>query len=238
MQRYFISETEFTGAYIKADFHHIKNVLRMKTGDNIIVCFKRKAFLCQITEFANEVVRFNVIKENTGDSELKIEVTLFVGFPKGDKLDFICEKATELGAAKIKPVMMERSIVKLDERKRTERTIRLKRICKEAAEQAERNFIPEILAIEDLRKVLFKDYDYLFVCYERETENTMKKYFEKITPGSKIGVLFGPEGGISNSEFEYLKNNNFQSISLGKRILRAETAPLTFLSMLIYQYEL
>jgi len=238
MQRYFISENEFTGSFIKTDFHHIKNVLRMKTDDDIIVCFNQKSFLCKIIEFTEQVVKFNKIEEIMSDNELKIEVTLFVGFPKGDKLDLICEKATELGVTKIKPVMMERSIVKLDERKRSERVIRLKRICKEASEQAERSFIPEVLAIEDLKKTLFNDYDYLFFCYEREAKNNMKNYFKKIANGSKIGVLFGPEGGISNSEYVFLKNNKFQPISLGKRILRAETAPLAFLSMLIYEYEL
>ncbi|MGN7388522.1 16S rRNA (uracil(1498)-N(3))-methyltransferase [Sporosarcina sp. SAFN-015] len=246
MQRYFL-ETSFDNdgnAHISGDDgKHIVKVMRMEVGDCIIAVDEGEAFISEITDILNDGV---AVKKKDGplpSNEMQVNVTIACGLPKGDKLDFIVQKGTELGMRSIIPFEAERSIVKWDTKKGSKKVERLQKIAKEAAEQCHRTIMPEVLSPMSFKQLLkeSKNYDIRFFADEEDAKGTdpnkiadrLKNVYHKQT----VLVVFGPEGGLSRKEAEEMSAADFLSVSLGPRILRTETAPLYFLSAMSYEFE-
>ncbi len=243
MQNFFIEKQNLIDGFVKIsgnDFNHIKNVLRMKIGDKFLISLDKKSSLCQIEDFLDNQVVAKVIEYDYQDTSLGIEIYLFQGLPKSDKLELIIQKAVELGVHAIIPVQMERSIAKIEPNKVKSKTERYQSIAKSAAEQSKRTIIPEVTEPTSLKLALekAKEMDLFLIPYENQKgiENTKKALFS-IKKGFKVGVLIGPEGGFSDKEIE-LATAVGTPISLGKRILRTETASITALSMLMLHAEM
>ena len=245
MQRYFVSKEiinkDLGIAKIsdKENVHHIRDVMRFKNGDEIILLTNDELeYLCIISDISNSVSLI-IKSERINNNELNAEIDIAHGLVRKEKREETLRRLVELGCHKYIPVMMERSIVKMDKYK--ENNDRIKTIIKECSEQSERGKMLEyndVISFKDLIKVS-KSYDYLFVCFEdsgRSNEKALNSYLGKLK-NKKVLVLIGPEGGISNTELSLLKDNGFIPIGLGKRILRTETAPLFIMSILGYMVE-
>lgn len=227
------------------DFHHIIKVMRMKENDEIICVSKeQQAAKCCITKISDDQISADIIQWIEEEVELPIDVTIVSGLPKGDKLEWIIQKGTELGASKFVPFTADRSIVKWDEKKGDKKVSRWQKIAKEAAEQSHRNKIPEVLSPISLHSLIqvAQDYDVKVVAYEEEAKqgetSALATTLAAMESGQTLLAVFGPEGGLSTSEIETLRKNGFTTCGLGPRILRTETAPLYLLSTLSYQLEL
>ncbi len=226
---------------VDKDFNHIKNVLRMKTGDKILVTCDDKSALCKIVEINCDTVITEIIEENYQDTSLPVEIYLFQGLPKSDKMELIIQKAVELGVHAIVPVETMRSVVKLDEKKKDGKRTRWQAISESAAKQSKRNSIPEVKNVMSFDNAIefAKTMDVFLIPYENafgmiDTKNALTQ----IKSGMKIGVMIGAEGGFEQSEIEKALSINGKVISLGKRILRAETASIATLSMLMLYCEM
>ena len=218
------------------DFNHIKNVLRMTVGDTFLVSENGISNLCEIECFDNESVVAKIIEENYNDTNLPIKIYLFQGLPKGDKMELIIQKTVELGVEGIIPVEMNRCVVKLDDKKKKSKVSRWQTISESAAKQSKRNTIPEIFDVLTYKQAMekAKEMDLFLVPYESKNgmEDT-KTALSQIKSGMSVGILVGPEGGFDDKEVEKLITfNNLKPISLGKRILRTETAGLYMLSVI------
>ena len=223
------------------DFNHIKNVLRMHIGDTFLVSDKGISNLCEIQSFDSEAVIAKIMEENYQDTELPIKIYLFQGLPKSDKMELIIQKCVELGVHKIIPVEMSRSVVKIDDKKKKSKVTRWQAISESAAKQSKRTIIPEIGDILTYKQALSnaKDLDLVLVPYESkngmlDTTNALKE----IKKGISIGIFIGPEGGFDEKEIELAKEIDCRIISLGKRILRTETAAITTTSMCMLYAEM
>ncbi|MFJ7949963.1 16S rRNA (uracil(1498)-N(3))-methyltransferase [Lysinibacillus sp. NPDC096418] len=245
MQRYFI-ETAIEDARITGeDARHIARVMRMKEGEEIVVVAQNTAYICEITAFDGDDVLVQATERTIPSPELPVNVTVACGLPKGDKLELITQKATELGMFALLPFEAERSIVKWDAKKGAKKQERLQKIAKEAAEQSHRTHIPEIyepIGFKQLIQLLDK-YDAVFIADEEDAKAEKRTRFaEKLKnvydkKSKSILIIFGPEGGISRKEADTLIQAGAQTMSLGPRILRAETAPLYALSAISYEFE-
>lgn len=246
MQRYFIDEpfNEQKQLAIGGEIaHHITHVMRMRKGEEIIVVQNGIAYVCTILSTGQEVV-----VEQTGETvpspEMPIQVDIACGLPKGDKLEFIAQKGTELGMHALIPFAAERSIVKWDEKKSERKIQRLYKIAQEAAEQSHRTFVPIISPPLSFQQLLERvsTYDAVFVADEEEAKNGRTRFADKLKKvydieSKCILFIFGPEGGITRREIEALKERGAVPVALGPRILRAETAPLYVLSAISYEFE-
>lgn len=244
MYNFFVKNEHFTkdtATILGEDVNHIKNVLRMEIGTKIYTTNIEThiKYLTEIKSIENEKVECNILEE-VPTTELPINITLYQGLPKSDKLEFIIEKATELGACKIVPVEMRFSIAKI--KNEDKKIVRWNKIAESAAKQSKRNIIPSIEQTIKVNEMInqFKQYDLILVAYENESKQTLKDVLknsqkEKI---KNVALVIGPEGGVDSKEIELLIQNGAKCVSLGKRILRTETAPLTLLSMLVYEFEL
>ena len=247
MYKFFVNEEQIENNKIKVigeDVNHIKNVLRLEKEEKICICNKETAisFYAKIIDFNMDFIMCEIIEKITETTETNCYIHIFQGLPKSDKFEFIIEKSTEIGVKEITPVSMKRSIVKLDEKDKSKKLIRWQKIAEVAAKQSKRDSILKVNNVINFQNIFekIKDYDILLVAYEEEKENTLKCILNKLKnteKALKIAVIIGPEGGIDESEIEYCKANNFVSISLGKRILRTETAPLVIASNIIYELE-
>ena len=243
MQKYFISEEEFNLNQIRSDdAFHIANVMRCRVNDNVLIGYNNKTYLVKLTNITNKMVTFEIVKEETGVHELPVFVTIFQGYPKGDKLDDIIKHSTELGVYEIIPTIMKRSIFKLDTKKLESKLIRFNKIAKEAAEQSFRDYVPNIPSIKYLKEIDFSNFDKKILCYEESAKNNelvnFKNIISSLNKNDKVAILIGPEGGIDDSELTYLKDKGFVECSLGPRILRTETASFYCLSSISYELEL
>ncbi|MBR3618038.1 MAG: 16S rRNA (uracil(1498)-N(3))-methyltransferase [Acholeplasmatales bacterium] len=243
MQKYFISVDDFRNNKITSDdVFHISNVMRYKIGDSILIGYDKKEYLSKIVEITKNYVAYEIIEERIGNTELPVFVSLFQGYPKGDKLDDIIKHSVELGVYEIYPTIMKRSVFKLDEKKKDSKIIRFNKISKEAAEQSERLIVPAIPDIKYLKTIDFSSYDYKILCYEESARNNelfnFKTIIKKLEKNNKVAIVIGPEGGIDSSELDYLLKQGFIPCALGPRILRTETAPLYALSAISYEMEL
>lgn len=247
MQRYFVHEEQVNNNHITIegdDAHHITRVMRMEPGDEVYCCLSGKTALCTIAEITNTFVKVAVVQWVEEHSELPIAITIASGLPKGDKLELILQKGTELGAAAFLPFQASRSIVKWDGKKSEKKVERWAKIAKEAAEQAHRSIVPSVTAPISFKELLAASvqYDACIVAYEEEARKGEKANFvqtlEKLQPGQRLLVVFGPEGGLTEDEVQRLREHTFVSCSLGPRILRTETAPLYALSAVSYHFEL
>ena len=230
--RFYITDT---------DFNHIKNVLRMKQGDEFLVSFEGKSHLCTLEELSEGQATAKIITENYQSTELPIYIHLFQGLPKADKMELIIQKCTELGVSEITPVEMSRCVVKIEEKKKKSKTERWQAISESAAKQSKRNLIPRVNTPLSFANALeqAEELDLFLVPYENEDGmKATADCISKIKGGMKIGVLIGPEGGFDEKEIELCREKGFDVISLGARILRTETAAITSISMLMLYSEM
>jgi len=242
-----INEITKSASIIGNDVNHIKNVLRMKVGEQITLSDGelQVEYLCQITDFDNDEVHCEIIESENKSSELPVKVILFQGLPKQDKLETIVQKTVELGVGEIVPVRCHRSVVKLDDKKVKNKTERWNAIALAAAKQSKRSVIPEVLEVMNYGEAL--DYakekcDVVLLPYEhadssRDAMEETRKILGNITEGATVGIFVGPEGGFEDNEVEKALSINAEVITLGKRILRTETAPLVLMSWIVLTME-
>lgn len=232
MQQYFAKNKNLE--LEDSDYHHIKNVMRMKTGDVIKVVYDGVIYDCKLTNIEDKS-KFEIItkkkEENVG---FKVDVAF--SLIKEQKLNYLLQKATELGVNKLIPLNTRRSVVKIDGKKENSKVLRWNKICKEASEQAFRSFVPEVSSVLSLKDLINGDYDLKLLCSLNKNTKNIKKVLQKNDKCVKILLVVGPEGGFEPMEEEYLLENGFTSVSLGNTVLRAETAPVTALSMIKYEF--
>lgn len=223
------------------DSNHLRKVLRIKEGEQILVNDEQGfEYTCEISGITEDEVLTTVLWKEAADRELPVEITLFQGLPKGDKMELIIQKAVELGAARIVPVATKRAVVKLDEKKAEKKQARWQAIAESAAKQSKRAIIPEVESVFTMKQAvqMAKGLDEILIPYElaegmEYTRNTL----EKIKDVKSVGIFIGPEGGFEESEVALAKESGAKPITLGKRILRTETAGLYLLSVLGYLLE-
>ena len=224
-----------------SDVNHIKNVLRMKIGEELEISDgNNKKYLCEIETMSSDEVCAKIKEELKVDTELPSKIYLFQGLPKSDKMELIVQKAVELGVYEIIPVATKRAVVKLDDKKASKKIERWQAIAESGAKQSGRNVIPEVKKVMAFKEAVqyAKALDVLLVPYElAEGMMETKTIISAIKPGQSVGFFIGPEGGFETSEVEYAIENGAKAITLGKRILRTETAGLTTLSILMYHLE-
>ena len=224
-----------------ADVNHIRNVLRMRTGEEVLIADGRGAeYRCKLTDLSENEVRAQILWKLDGNAELASAVTLFQGLPKSDKMDLIVQKCVELGVDRIVPVSTKRAVVKLDAKKEETRLKRWNTISESAAKQSGRGVIPEVSGVMSFGKALeeAKKLDVLLIPYERaEHMAETRRVMGEIRPGQSVGVFIGPEGGFEESEVEEAVAAGARAITLGRRILRTETAGLAVMAMLGYLLE-
>jgi len=231
MHRFFIP-IEQIPVITGSDARQIQTVLRMKPGDKLeLADGSGKIYGCKIKETEKDRVVCQILETKEPTNNSKIKITIAQCLPKAKKMDLIIQKCTELGVAEIIPVISERTVAK------GEKPERWQKLAKEAAEQSGGSFIPTIKSLISFGEILnlAKDYDLALIPWELETDNYIKKALSNNL--KNILVLIGSEGGFSQKEVEQAKTAGFTSVSLGKRILRTETAGITILSMINYEYE-
>ena len=227
---------------IGADVNHIKNVLRMKQGEQICVSCSRDGleYRCEIKEINSEEVTAGIMWVQDGAAELSSQIYLFQGLPKGDKMELIIQKAVELGAHEIIPVASRRCVVKLDAKKESAKLKRWSAISESAAKQSKRLLIPQVREVMSFKEAVAyaESMDIRLFPYElaKGMEHT-RELIGSIRAGQKIAVFIGPEGGFAEEEAEYAREHGLEAVTLGRRILRTETAGLAVLSVLMYQLE-
>ena len=217
------------------EVHHIRNVLKLKESENVICVKGSREYILSIKEMSKESIVFQVTGEIDTDSENPFSLTLFQATPKGDKTEFIIEKSTEAGATFLCVVNTSRSVAKLTNENIFKKEERYNKIAKSAACQSGRTVIPEVKCFLKLSDIDFSGYDLLILCYEDEDKTTLKKILTDNKDKKNIGVLIGPEGGIDKDEVAYLLKKGFLCASLGKRILRCETAGLYTIANINYE---
>lgn len=246
MQRYFTNEPiseNNTVTITGDDAHHMIQVMRMSPGDQVFVVANDQTFTMEIIEGTSKVVTLKIKEIHSNSNEMPIKVSLVCGLPKGDKLELITQKATELGMYELFPFAAKRSIVKWDNAKNDKKVARLQKIAKEAAEQSHRSHIPEIHNPISIKQLIenSKSFDVKYVADEEDAKiEELQKFAEqlkKVYDKQSILIVFGPEGGLDRTEIKLLLENDFQTIALGPRILRTETAPLYALSAISYEFE-
>lgn len=224
-----------------ADHNHICNVLRMQAGDTFLVSCDGISYLCRLEEIGADAVSAQIVEEDYQNTELPVRFYLFQGLPKGDKLELIIQKTVELGVAGIIPVEMSRSVVKIEEKKKQAKQTRWQSIAESAAKQSKRNVIPEVTEPISYKRAMAKaqEMDLFLVPYESQRGMAdTREALQRIKPGMSVGILIGPEGGFDPREIELAKQAGGCIISLGKRILRAETAAVTAVGMGMLYVEL
>ncbi len=243
MYHFFVEEKQVNGenAYISgSDVNHIVNVLRMKIGEELLISVKGDwDYLCKIEEIENDRVNLKVL-ESMEQRELPIKLTLLQGIPKSDKLEMIIQKATELGVSNIIPVKTNRVVVKIDEKKTQAKVNRWNAIAQSAAKQSKRSIIPKVLNPQTLDNALeiVKDYGVKLLPYENaDGIKKTKDILNSLDSKNNIAVFIGPEGGFEEAEVKKSTDSGFEVITLGKRILRTETAGLALLSNIMIRLE-
>lgn len=247
MRKFFVKQENVKEDKIEiigSDVNHIKNVLRLKIGDQIQICIQetQENYVCEISAIEKEVVQTKILEKIDGVAEGNIELHIFQGLPKADKMELILQKGTELGVSKFIPVAFRRSIVKLAGKDEVKKIERWQKIAEVAAKQAKRDFVPKVESVKKVKEIcnLANEYDLLLLAYEEETENLIKNELLNIKHTKetlKIAVIVGPEGGIEKEEVEILQKAGAKVVSLGKRILRTETVALQVSSIIMYELE-
>ena len=223
------------------DVNHIKNVLRLKPGESVTISDGEGTdYLCHITSLSSEMVTCDIVDIVKNASELKCMITLFQGMPKSDKLELIIQKAVELGACEIVPVMTKRTIVKLDDKKAGKRIERYNAIAKSAAEQSGRGIIPVVKDFMSFKEALqyAASLDMNIIPYEEaKGMEYSREVIKSIKAVKSLGIFIGPEGGFAKEEVEAAEAMGAKCITLGNRILRTETAGLTTLSIIMFEID-
>ena len=244
MHRFFVEPhqvTEDTIRKVGTDVNHIKNVLRMKVGDVLQISDgHNQQYLCSILSMEATEVVVSIEETLATSTELPSKLYLFQGLPKGDKMEFIIQKAVELGVYEIIPVATKRAVVKLDEKKAAKKVERWNSIAESGAKQSGRNVIPTVMDVMSYNEALAyaKKLDVVLIPYElAEGMEETRQIIAGIRRGQSVGIFIGPEGGFEVEEVERAKMQGILPVTLGKRILRTETAGLTMLSILMYHLE-
>lgn len=247
MQQYFVKDNYSKQNFIlsKDDSFHITRVMRKKIGDKVFVAFSdNKRYVCELVKVDVEGVEIYPLEEVEYSTELDVDITIAIPPLKNDKIEYLIQKATELGVKNIVLFDSERNVAKIKVDKFDSKKKRWEKIAKEASEQSKRGFIPTI-SYEKTITILIESYtnmDYKVIAYENESNNTSNNNLSQLLNGDlykkSVIAIFGSEGGLSEKEVSIFNENGYKSIGLGKRILRAETAPLYFISCLAYFSEL
>ena len=244
MHHFFVTPSQVSGETIFVegqDVNHMKNVLRMKIGEQVEISDgNNKKYLCEVEAFESETVRLQIVEEMEADTELSSKLYLFQGLPKSDKMELIVQKAVELGAYEIIPVATKRAVVKLDAKKAAKKVERWNGISESAAKQAGRSLIPEVTEVLTFSQALekAKQLDVVLIPYElAEGMDESRAIIRSIEKGQSVGIFIGPEGGFEQAEVEQAMEAGANPVTLGKRILRTETAGLTILSILMFELE-
>ncbi len=253
MHRFFVEPSQIQKDEIEirgGDVNHIRNVLRMRTGDELLVSDGYgNEYQCRIRVCAEDMICTDILKRRRIESELSCRITLFQCLPKGDKMELIIQKAVELGAAGIVPVASKRCVVRLDAKKEANKRKRWQAVAEGAAKQSGRALIPPVFPVKNFREALdlAGELDVCLIPYECAEEflkddpgsamEQTKEILRGIRPGQSVGIFIGPEGGFEREEAEQAAEKGVKPISLGKRILRTETAGLCILSVLMFWLE-
>lgn len=242
MPRFFTERENISDTQIiinNEDVTHISRVLRLDRGDEITVCdgsgFDYRA---KIASVESKKIVCDIVEKSASSTEPNICVTLFQGLPKASKMDYIIQKTTELGITRIVPCVMSRCVVKLENRKaEMKKTERWTKVAEAAAKQSGRGVIPEVAMPVTLDEAIaqMKDCDICFAPYECEEDTSLKTVLTSVKEPKKIGFIIGPEGGFDLSEVERIKSAGIKTVTLGKRILRTETAGEAVLAMIMYE---
>lgn len=246
MQRYFLEQPfdeEGISSITGDDSKHVVRVMRMNVGDQVVVVSNGDAYISTISDLLTDSVMVRREEGPLPKNEMPVNVTIACGLPKGDKLDLIVQKGTELGMQAIIPFKADRSIVKWDEKRGFKKIERLRKIAKEAAEQCHRTIIPNVEEPLTIRQLLQKasTYDVLLFADEEDAKSDephrISDRLKNVHPKQTVLAVFGPEGGLSRDEAEAFRGAGFLPTSLGPRILRTETAPLYLLSAMSCEFE-
>lgn len=223
------------------DVNHIRNVLRMRTGEEILVSNGQGTdYHCRLESIDDASVTASIMWRLDGNAELPVSITLYQGLPKGDKLEFIIQKSVELGAVRIVPVSTRRTIVKLDAKKEQAKRKRWMGISESAAKQSGRGIVPEVTKVMDFSEALreAESMDVCLIPYElAEGIEHTREVCASIKPGQSVGIFIGPEGGFEEEEVSRAIEAGAIPLTLGKRILRTETAGMALISVLAYLLE-
>jgi len=225
------------------DVKHIKDVLRLKIGEEICICNVEEAknYLCKIEAFQTSKIQCSIQEKLASVAEPSVQVSVFQALPKQEKMEWILQKATELGMQELVPVATKYCVVKLDEKDKRKKQERWQKIVESAAKQSGRDRIPKVLLPTTIAEVSKQvpEFDVFLLAYEKEYTHTLKQELKKIAKckNAKIGIFIGPEGGISEEEVKLLQESGAKIVTLGKRILRTETVALNMLSNILYELE-
>ncbi len=244
MYHFFVTPEDVSEGMVKitgTDVNHIKNVLRMKPGEMMLISDGQgRDYCCAITEITDGQVLAEIREEQFEGTEPSSEFYLFQGLPKGDKMELIIQKAVELGVKEVIPVSAKRSVVKLDEKKAQKKIARWQAISESAAKQSRRGIIPSVHSVMTFKQALeyAKTLDLNMIPYENFKDMTeTRKVLEQVKANQKIGIFIGPEGGFDVAEVELAMAQGVHPVSLGRRILRTETAGMALLAVLMFRLE-
>lgn len=244
MPRFFVPSSAFEGGSVKItgdDAFHIARSLRMAVGDELTVCDMHGAqHTCRLTRIRDEECECEILSTEEGNTEPPVEITLFMGYPKGDKLETVIQKAVELGASKIIPFESSRCIKRPKADRIEKQLLRFSRIAEEAAKQCGRSKLPEVCPALSFSKMLTetKRCELTLFCYEGDGTRSLKEVLSEAGKTGSVAVVVGSEGGFSLEEAERARESGAILVNLGPRILRCETAPSFVLSALTYHFEL
>lgn len=246
MPKFFINNNQIDNNKIiitGKDVNHISNVLRMKIGEEIQVCDTETSnnYLVKLQNIDKEKISCDIIEKIKSEAEPEINLKIFQGIPKSDKMELIIQKSTELGVKEIIPVQMERCVSKITSKYEKKKIERWQKISEMASKQSGRDIIPKVnnpIKVKDICN-LINELDMMIVPYEKEEKYTFKNAIEEIKQNknskSSIGIVIGPEGGFDPNEINLLKNAGAKIVTLGKRILRTETVALAMASVIMYE---
>lgn len=245
MQQVFVEDTDVKDNLITVtgeDAHHLSNVLRMKAGETLRISNQNgESFLCEISEVSSEEILCKIVERNYKETELKGEIILFQALPKGERLEFVTQKATELGVSEIYPVAMDFCVTKWEANKADKKRARYQAISDAAAKQSKRSKLSVfngVVSFDEALKIAKEKADIILLPYENEEGMAgSKKALDKIKKDTKVAIFIGPEGGFSEKEIEKAKDTA-EFLSLGKRILRTDTAAVLSVGMVMLQMEL
>ena len=245
MHHFFVTpdQVDEKNIYIEgSDVNHMRNVLRMKTGGQVEVSDGNNLkYLCEIVDYETDRAVLKILERRKADTELSSKLYLFQGLPKSDKMELIVQKAVELGAYEIVPVATKRCVVKLDAKKAEKKVERWNSIAESAAKQAGRSMIPEVSEVMSYQAALrmAKELDVVLIPYElAEGMEETKAVIKAMKSGQSVGIFIGPEGGFEQEEVEEAVMQGAKPVTLGRRILRTETAGMAMLSILMFELEM
>ncbi|HHW66696.1 MAG: rRNA (uracil1498-N3)-methyltransferase [Epulopiscium sp.] len=241
MPRFFVNPEQIQADNIVIygdDVKHISKVLRLKSGDKITICNRQGTdYECIIKSIGKENINAEILSYHLSETEPNVKITLFQALTKSDKMDLIIQKAVEVGIHKIVPVITERTVIKIeDEKRQSTKLTRWQKISESAAKQSQRGIVPEVTPIVTLKEAIHttEKMDLKVIAYEKETHNHLRNILRDFD-GETVGIFIGPEGGFDESEIDIAREHGIIPITLGKRILRTETAGLFLGSIMMYE---